>query len=141
MSTVGILIWVEPIRFRPDFFRVIGVSVTYPSVPWARRPSHRRRSGRSSKSFLPYNSRPPRWTLILDSLRLCDSRNAYRFASHDFGHLFFGTTARESAMLANVCYISYMGFGLAHNVVQATHGAYIGKSSGSSLYTRRKLDS
>ena len=114
MSTVSILNWVRPIRFCTDFFRVIRVSVTYPSVPWARRASHRRRSGRSSKYFLPHNSWPPRWSPILDSLRLCDSRNAYRFASHDLGHVFLGTTARESAMPAIVCYISYMGFGLAH---------------------------
>ena len=114
MSTVSILNWAGSIHFRTDFFRVIRVSVTCPSIPWARRASHRRWSGRSAKYFLPYNSRPTRWTPILDSLRLCDSRNAYCFASHDLGHVFLGTTARKSAMPTVVCYIFYMGFGLAH---------------------------
>lgn len=102
------------IRFRTDFFRVIRVSVTGTSLPWAGRVSRRQRSRRSSECFLPYNSRPPQRTPILDSLRLRDSRDAHRFASHDHGHVFLGTTARESEMSAFVCIFSCIGFSLAH---------------------------
>ena len=90
------------IRFRTDFFRVIRVSVACTSLPWTGRTSRRRRGGRSSKSFLPYNSRSPQWAPVLDSLRLCDSRHAHRFASDDLSHIFLGSTARESAMLTIV---------------------------------------
>lgn len=108
LNTLGL------IRFRTDFFWVIRVSVTDASLPWARRVSRRQWSRSSSECFLPYNSGPPQWTPVLDSLRLCDSRDAHRFASHDHGHVFLGTTARESAMPAFVCIFSYVGFGLAH---------------------------
>ena len=114
MLTYSVLNRLALIRFRTDFFRVIRVSVTGTSLPWTGLASHRQRSRRSSEYFLPYDSGPPQRTAVLDSLRLCDSRDAHRFASHDHGHIFLGTAARESAMLAFVCIFSYMGFSLAH---------------------------
>jgi hypothetical protein len=114
MSMDSALNRLELIHLRTDFLHVIRVSVAFTSLPWTGRTSRRRRGGRSSKSFLPYNSRPPQWAPILDSLRLCDSRHTHRFASDDLSHIFLGTTARESAMPAIVRTMSYMGSGLAH---------------------------
>ena len=105
------------IRLRTDFIHVIRVSVPRISLPWTGRTSRRRRGGRSSKSFLPYNSRPPQWAPILDYLRLCDSRHTHRFAGDDLSHIFLGTTACESAMptiVRTITTMSYVGSDLAH---------------------------
>jgi hypothetical protein len=126
MATLSVMRRLGLIHLDTAFFWVVCVSVTYTSLPWAGLPSHRKWSGCPSECLLPYNSGKTQRASILDTICLCDPRDAHCVTGYDYGHLFLDTTAREHALFPSVGVFTWHDARLYLLVsFQGTHGAYV----------------
>jgi hypothetical protein len=123
---LGVMNGLGLIRLHTAFFWDVCISVTCTRLPWSRLPSRCKRGGRSPKCVLSHNSGKAQRTSILDSICLCDPRDAHCVTSYDHGNFFFGTTAREYALFSSVGVVFFRDVRLYLLAsFQGTHGAYV----------------